>query len=125
MRVRNIIWALLFAVSGSLLANEINVEKNQAVNSDLAINADTQAVDQDVNLQDGSTDDWWGGGGWGGWGGWGRGWGRGWGLGWGGFGGWGGYGFGGWGGYGLGGWGGYGFGGYPFYGYSIAYPLYY
>lgn len=53
-----------------------------------------------LNLNDQSSDNWWGGWGWGrGWGGWG-------------FGGWGGWGFGGWGGGCCGGWGGWGGGWY-------------
>lgn len=97
MRVRNVpIWALLFFVPVTLLAiNNASVDvqddanvvlKNDVAAQDMQLNTDTMnAPSNDLNLQDGATNDWHGR-----WGGWGRGWG-GWGR-WGGWGGWGGWG---------------------------------
>lgn len=116
MRVRNVpVWALLFCIPVSLLAIncgsvDLGADSNTVNNDDLkqVVTTDVAAKDvevkadamntanNDLNLEDGATDEWrwgrgWGGRGWGG--GWGR-WGRGWGGGWGGWGsgwGWGSY----------------------------------
>jgi hypothetical protein len=100
MRVRNLpVWALLFCIPVALSAISATVDsgaEQQVVSTDVAnsadINADTMnATGNDLNLEDGATDEWrwgrwggWGFGRWGGWGGWGR---------WGGWGGWGGWGY--------------------------------
>lgn len=90
MRVRNLIWALLFVIPGVLFATADVNSDQQVVATDLTVDADNQmAQDADaLNLEEGATDAHRGWGGWGrgyGWGGWG-GWGRGW---YGGYGGWG------------------------------------
>jgi hypothetical protein len=97
----------LFAISSQ--ANEIAPSNDMVNVSDVAIDADAHAAahSSDLALDEGSADEWRGGGrggrgGRGGWGGrgWGGGWGGGgWGGGWGGCGGWG-LGFGGWAGWG-------------------------
>jgi hypothetical protein len=125
MRVRNLIWALLFFIPVSVLAMS-NGPVNSADKNDASVVMNDQDENSnDLNLEEGATDEWrgWGRGGWGR--GWGGGWGRGFGRGWGGWGGWGGL-WGGWGGYGLGSWYGGLWGGYSWpysYGY-YSWPYY-
>lgn len=118
MKVRNSIWAILLSLPVALFVFNANATEEKAATADVvkAVNVDADASNP-LALDEGSTDDWRWGGGWGrgGWGRWGGGWGRGWGGGWGR--GWGGYWGGGWGGY----WGGYG---YPYYDYSYVWPYY-
>lgn len=103
--MRVLVSALLFCVPVALFAidmEKVSVKADQNVTNVVTNDDLNQATNDQMNLDDGATDEWRGGrGGWGGWRG-GRGYyGRGY-------------------GYGYGGWGGWG---YPWYG--LAYPYYY
>ena len=98
MRVRNLVWTLLFFIPGVLFASA-DLESDQKNDTNVVVNDDLSHVDavqandnNALNLEEGASDDWRG---WGGWGRWGGGWGR-----WGGWGSWGG----GWGSWGGGWW---------------------
>jgi len=106
MRVRNLVWALLFVVPGTLLANEFaQADVGHDHSALVQFDADSQA--DALNLDEGAGEEFWGGfgGAWGFGGGWG-----GWGLG--------------WGGGCCGGWGSWGGFGWPYYSYGFGWPYY-